>query len=71
MQQVPKIKLNKETIEALRTLIRHALHDIEYGPGGSYVKNAGSKNPGVCEGEVKRAKKAIQFIASLIENRIV
>jgi hypothetical protein len=68
LASVPRVRLSKRQVEALRTLIKHALEDLDYGVGGTYVL-AGSNSTKMREGEVTKAKEAIRFLSLMIENR--
>lgn len=50
--------------------MHHVIEDLSYGTGGTFSK-AGTNNTEINEAEVKRAKEALQFIALLIENKLI
>lgn len=53
--------------KAIENLIRHAKADINFGWHGSYGGgNEENKNGGIQTSEVKKAKRAIEFLESLI-----
>lgn len=62
-------KLTKQQEDDIRILIRHALEDMDYGGGGTYVLDVGTDNQREDERSIKRAKRAIATISWMLEER--